>query len=90
MKNRGKLNSSINRGSKVGVNQLYDPRANREGTEITVSDLYHIFSQYSFEKMYKLSRMLYLVIIINNMINDQARHLDGFYNNAKHIYQCNI
>ena len=51
MKNRGKLNSIVNRGSKVvgviqtGRNQLYESRAKRTSTEIT-SDLIHIPSQY--------------------------------------------
>ena len=51
MKNRGNLNSIVNRGSKVvgvrqtGLNQLYETRAKRKGTEI-MSDLCHILSQY--------------------------------------------
>ena len=51
VKNRGRLNSIVNRGSKVvGVGQtrlseLYEKRAMRKGLQI-MSDLCHILSKY--------------------------------------------
>ena len=51
VKNRGRLNSIVNRGSKVvgvrqtGLNELYEKRAMRKGLQI-MSDLCHILSQY--------------------------------------------
>ena len=51
MKNRGRLNSIVNRGSKVvgvrqtGLSELYEKRAMRKGLQI-MSDLCHILSQY--------------------------------------------
>ena len=51
MKNRGRLNSIINRESKVmrvrqtGLSELYEKRAMRKGFQI-MSDLCHIPSQY--------------------------------------------
>ena len=51
MKNRGRLNSIVNKESKVvgvrqtGLSELYEKRATRKGLQI-MSDLCHIFSQY--------------------------------------------
>ena len=51
VKNRGRLNSIVNRGSKVvgvrqtGVSELYEKRAMRKGLQV-ISDLCHILSQY--------------------------------------------
>ena len=50
VKNRGKLDSIVNRGSEVvrvrqtGLNQLYEMKAKRKGIDI-MSDLSHILSQ---------------------------------------------
>ena len=52
MKNRGRLNSIVNRGRKVvgviqtGLSELFEKRAMRKGLQI-MSDLCHILSQYS-------------------------------------------
>ena len=51
MKNRGNLDSIVNRGSKVvgvsqtGLNHLYEMRVKRKGIEI-MSDLCHSLSKY--------------------------------------------
>ena len=51
VKNRGRLNSVVNRGSKVvgvrqaGLSELYEKRVTRKGLQI-MSDLCHIISQY--------------------------------------------
>ena len=51
VKNRGRLNSIVNRGSKVvgvrqtGLSELYEKRAMRKGMQI-MSNLGHILSQY--------------------------------------------
>ena len=50
-KNRGRLNSIVNRGSKIvgvrqtGLSELYEKRAMRKGLKI-MRNLCHIFSQY--------------------------------------------